>query len=117
MEQERTENQNPTCCGDSPYFGFDRAIREIIRGNRVCRKNWNGKNMFIYLKKGSIFDDGGKMIRTASVEGVSVNLFDSGDKGTTTRLPNINMETSQGNTVTGWLASQTDMLAEDWMIC
>lgn len=28
----------------------------------------------------------------------------------------IDMHDAQGNYVSGWLASQTDMLAEDWMI-
>ena len=29
-------------------------------------------------------------------------------------MPNINMLAADGSIVTGWLASQTDMLAEDW---
>ena len=35
--------------------------------------------------------------------------------GTITRLPNLNMRAATGSTVTGWLASQTDILAEDWV--
>lgn len=31
-------------------------------------------------------------------------------------LPSIRMKTADGKVLTGWLASQTDMFAEDWCI-
>ena len=56
------------------------------------------------------------MERGELIDGVHPDLFEKGATGTVTRLPNINMRAASGATVTGWLASQTDILAEDWTI-
>lgn len=93
-----------------PIGDFGTAIRALKEGRRVCRAGWNGKGMFIWLNKGSKGGEGG------GYGGVSVDLFDRGDVGTIVRMPNINMRAADGVTVTGWLASQTDMLAEDWHV-
>lgn len=98
-------------------FNFGYAIEELKQGKRISRSGWNGKGMFVFLNMGNIAEpvpinpDG-----LTLVEGIRQDLFVLGDKGTTTRLPNINMKAASGSTVTGWLASQTDMLAEDWCI-
>lgn len=31
-------------------------------------------------------------------------------------MPYITMKTADGSILMGWLASQTDMLSEDWMV-
>ena len=36
--------------------------------------------------------------------------------GSATVLPCINMKTATGEILMGWLASQSDMLADDWMV-
>jgi hypothetical protein len=89
---------------------FGQAIRLLKQGKRVARAGWNGKGMFLWLNKGST--DGDNI--ADQIDGVDRSLFDTGDTGTVTRLPNINMRSASNCTVTGWLASQTDMLAEDW---
>lgn len=92
-------------------LSFGDALEALKKGYRIARKGWNGKGMFLYLNKGSVAtmpQDG------STIEGIDSDLFELGDTGTVTRLPNINMRTASGSTVTGWLASQTDMLAEDW---
>lgn len=73
-----------TRCGAS---GFARAIEELKAGRRVARAGWNGKGMWLEVQRP-----------------------DAGSKMT---LPYIFMRTAQGDLVP-WLASQTDMLAEDW---
>lgn len=101
---------------------FGDALVALKQGARVARAGWNGKGMFIYLNKGSVdgpylgFKPGEQPVENhpSTIDGVSMSLFDCGDTGTVTRLPNINMRSAGGATVTGWLASQTDMLAEDW---
>lgn len=85
--------------------------------------------MFIYLNKGSVgaenvpskpevpADVGIEAALSGEfIEGIRANLFEVWVEGVVTRLPNINMRVVTGSTVTGWLASQTDMLAEDWVI-
>ena len=96
-------------------MSFGEALHALKAGHRVARSGWNGKNMFIYLNKGSV-DDSSLGEHSLLIEGVQQELFEYGDKGTVTRLPNINMRSASGSTVTGWLPSTTDMLAEDWTI-
>jgi hypothetical protein len=98
--------------GSSKAMDFGDAIRHIRTGGRVARANWNGKGMWLYLNLGSH----NKHEQRTHIDGVSRALFTLGDVGTITRLPNINMRTASGAIVTGWLASQTDVLAEDWIV-
>lgn len=103
-------------------MSFGQALDAIKAGVAVARAGWNGKGMFLFLNKGSF--DGGKLGfapgdqpqsgHQSTIDGVKLDLFDAGDDGTVTQLPSINMRSASGSTVTGWLASQTDMLAEDW---
>lgn len=93
---------------------FGKALQALKEGEAVARAGWNGKGMFLFLNKGS--RDTSMTLASPYVEGIDHRLFEAGDNGTITRLPNINMRAATGSTVTGWLASQTDMLAEDWEI-
>lgn len=69
----------------TPDFAF--ALHMLKRGYRMSRKGWNGRDMYIHLKR-----------------------------GTDTVRPYLVMKDAQGMVVNGWLASQTDMLAEDWKV-
>jgi hypothetical protein len=103
---------------------FGHAIKAMRHGHRVARRGWNGKGMFIWIEKGSIdgeyygFPTGQNPIENhpSSMNGVSFGLFECGDSGTTVRMPRVDMRAADGSVVTGWLASQTDMLASDWQI-
>ena len=99
------------------------------QGHPVSRAGWNGKGMFIYLNKGAVGAENVPVkpdvpadvgidanLSGEFIEGIRANLFEVWIEGIVTRLPNINMKAATGSTVTGWLASQTDMLAEDWGI-
>ncbi len=103
---------------------FGTALELLKAGKRISRAGWNGKGMFVYLNKGNFdgdylgFADGVQPVpdHPSTIDGVRLGLFEAGAKGTTIRLPNINMRAASGATVTGWLASQTDMLADDWTV-
>jgi Protein of unknown function (DUF2829) len=98
-------------------MNFSKALEELKLGNSVARKGWNEKNISIYLNKGSYdFSKGQDKENPNEIEGIKEDFFEKGDIGTVTRLPNLNMMLATGSTVTGWLASQTDILAEDWYI-
>ena len=68
-------------------MNFGQAIEQLKLGNKVSRKGWNGKGMWLGLQ---VPDANSKM-----------------------SLPYIYMKTADNNLVP-WLASQTDMLCEDW---
>jgi len=81
-------------------------------GKRVCRKGWNGKGMFLFLLPAgdgiptTVIHD--PALRTVIESEVGGNTFNA--------LGSIRMFTADKKVLTGWLASQTDMLADDWMI-
>ena len=86
---------------------FGMAIVALKRGQAVARQGWNGKGMFLTLQEGSTVV--GKNMRNEPAK----NYY----KGTDVRIaPHIDMKAADGTYVVGWLASQTDMLAEDWEI-
>lgn len=81
-------------------MNFGAAIEEMKNGKSVCRAGWNGKGMHLYLEEYLRFTPG---------DGVF--------KGNTRKYePCICMFTAQGRHQPGWLASQADMLADDWEI-
>lgn len=83
---------------------FGKAIRCLKEGNRVAREGWNGKGMFLYYVPAN------KYPYTTSI-GESIADAD----GNVEYGAYIAMKTAQGNVVP-WLASQTDVLAEDWVL-
>lgn len=97
---------------DSMTFGL--AIEAMKKGHKVARKGWNGKNMFIvymgplYLPPYNTEDTNRKVNdRTAKWIGENTPLDSQGY---------FAMFTANKKWQPGWLASQADMLAEDWMI-
>lgn len=95
------------------FMTFGEAVENLKKGNLVARAGWNGKGMFLSLNLGSADRSLGDQ---SHFDGVPGRLLENGCAGTVTRLPNINMRTASGATVMGWLASQTDVLAEDWVM-
>lgn len=83
---------------------FSEALRAIKYGKRVARSGWNGKNMFIFLVQGSVFEVNREPL---------LGIFEVGTK--IRYRPHIDMLTADG-TVVPWLASQTDVLADDWVL-
>jgi len=74
---------------------FSAALLNLKDGERVARRGWNGKNMWLVQADGGTF---------------SCDARVAGDL-----LPFIVMNTAQGEFVP-WLASQTDLLATDWEV-
>lgn len=89
---------------DGMNFGL--ALEALKAGNRVARTGWNCKGMWL------VFDPGSKVSEVR--EGSAYHK--AGITGNFTINPHIDMRTATGEMQPGWLASQTDMLAEDWMI-
>ncbi|MFA4992747.1 MAG: DUF2829 domain-containing protein [Candidatus Omnitrophota bacterium] len=85
-------------------MNFSDALIAIKNGDKVCREGWNGKSMFIFLVPGSQFKVSRKPLLGIYPEGTDINYH-----------AHVDMRTANGQIVP-WLCSQTDMLAEDWMI-
>ena len=94
-------------------MNFGKALEALKSGKTVKRKSWESGN-FIYLNNGNIAINDMNTYQT-EIQNIDISLFNKGDTGTCLRLPNLNLK-SEDTTLTGWAASQHDMLAEDWEI-
>ena len=91
---------------------FGEAIELMKRGKKVARAGWNGKGMWLSVP----LNDGPKEISATGIWGKPNAEYAEQNGGTVKVLPYVTMKTADGCIVMGWLASQTDMLAEDWQI-
>lgn len=94
-------------------MNFGHALAALKDGAKVARAGWNGKGMWIALTPGSAFAAVHAKCGHAAAKR-AVELADP--DGEIELAPHIDMRAADGVMVVGWLASQTDMLAEDWMI-
>jgi hypothetical protein len=85
-------------------WDFSTALLALKSGERVSREGWNGKRMFIYM-----VGPGRYPPSTPSAEAIAEQQPDK----LVPYGPYLAMKTATGEVVP-WLASQTDILAEDW---
>lgn len=83
-------------------MSFSEALDRLKSGKRVLRSGWNGKEMFIFLVPGSRFKVNRMPLLGIYPEGTEIEYH-----------AHIDMKTAQGYVVP-WLASQSDLLADDW---
>jgi hypothetical protein len=87
-------------------MNFGLAVEAMKKGLKVQRKGWNGKGMWLILVPGS-----------PSVRPVAGTPYsNAGIEEPTNINAHVDMYTAQGDMQPGWLASQTDMLADDWQV-
>jgi hypothetical protein len=108
--KEQFELANRECNAMS----FGHAIEAAKQGKKIARAGWNGKNMFVvlmpelYLPPYNTTDTARKVNdRTAKHIGEDTPLDSQ---------PYFTMFTATGQWQPGWLASQADMLSDDWGI-
>lgn len=79
---------------------FGEALERLKAGSMVRRAGWNGKGMHVYLE-----DMLQVPVRGGAFKG-EVRKYD----------PFLVMFTAKGTHQAGWLASQADMLSDDWEV-
>ena len=88
-------------------FSFGQAIEFLKEGRKVARKGWNGKGMWIVMMPALFLEAGMVNGRTRKHIGEDKPLDSQ---------PYIAMWTAEGKWQPGWLASQADLMAEDWTL-
>jgi hypothetical protein len=83
---------------------FGDAVEYLKLGHRVARSGWNGKSMFLFLVPGSTFKVNRPPLLGIYEEGTEIKYH-----------AHIDMKTATGEIVP-WLASQTDVLSQDWCL-
>lgn len=76
---------------------FGKAIQLLKEGKKLAREGWNGKGIFIKLQ----VPDENSFMTQPYIYIETFNLDTNNEKAPKGRVP--------------WLASQTDMLANDWI--
>ena len=85
-------------------MSFGLAVEAVKKGKKIARAGWNGKGMFLFLVPGSTFKVNRAPLLGIYPEGTEINYH-----------AHIDMKTVDG-TIVPWLASQTDVLADDWIV-
>jgi hypothetical protein len=111
-------------------LSFGKAIEALKNGERVQRKGWNGKGLFVFMQvPASIQIPIVPQMQSLpqSVKDVFKQRIDAETKNGT-MMPNINSKAVSirysnqlalvniDNEISGWSPSSTDTLAEDWTI-
>ena len=90
-------------------MNFGEALEALKEGKKVARKGWNGKGMYIFMTPEScvpyrkLKDHMQRHLIDHKSSRININAH-------------IDMKVADGSIVIGWLASQTDMLSDDWEI-
>lgn len=96
---------------DGMTFGM--AIEALKQGKKVARKGWNGRGMYLWLKPATV-------VKTDMCHDPYLKAAVEENGGELLALGTICMfthdSTGRKAVLTGWLASQSDMLLEDWTI-
>ena len=97
---------------------FSEALEQLKQGKKLKRKNWNGKNQFVFLIHG-------EDIQTAYSAWMSDYWIKDYPEDTLSHFVNdhdikltdlLAIKTTSNQIQLGWLASQKDMLSDDWKV-
>lgn len=109
MDHQNEVNQTAV---ELKTFGFGVALKFLADGGKVARLGWNGKGMFLLMA-------GGYTVKAEDLRHggpISPAFLASRGLDEMKIQRHIDMWTAQNEYQTGWLASQSDMLAEDWYL-
>lgn len=99
------QDENILHKGEEGSFG--QAIESLKHGLKVARKGWNCKGMFLWLKPST-------MVKSEWCHDPKLKAIADKNGGEIEALGTICMKTADDKILSGWLASQTDVLSEDW---
>ena len=101
------------CKPPTEGLSFGDALWHLKRRKKIARKGWNGKGMFLWLKPAA-------EVKAGWCKDPMLKQLAEENGGEILALGTICMYTHDSTgrkaTLTGWLASQSDMLLEDWEI-
>ena len=97
-------------------LSFGDALTALKSGHKVARSGWNGKGMYLVLAVETCDwgDDSVTVFKDIAIS--SDKYAESPQQAYIPTDPYIVMRTAQSTAQPGWLASQADMLSEDWQI-
>lgn len=88
---------------------FGQALEELKNNRFINRAGWNGRHMYLWMLPAT-------RVPAEWCKEPHLKLLADDSGGHMDCLPSIRMKTADNKVLTGWLASQTDMFAEDWQV-
>lgn len=102
--------ENCPVLGGVNTFSFSEALKYIKRGFKVARQNWNGKNQYVFLAKEFGFST------DADLSDLNPNgIEECTEENAVYVYDCLVIRTADRKLQVGWLATQSDLLAEDWV--
>lgn len=107
---------------------FGIALEALKEGKRVAREGWNGKGMFIFMRPADelniefVVDKVKSLPQSVKDYYLQDIVNECGERlhveenDTIKFTAYLCLKAADGTIVNGWLASQTDILSEDWTI-
>lgn len=107
---------------------FGTALEALKQGKRVARQGWNGKGMFIFMRPADELNVEFVVDKVKSLPKSVKNYYlqdiinEKGERVPVEENDNVKftaylcLKAADGTIVNGWLASQTDMISEDWVV-
>lgn len=89
---------------------FSEALTRMKAGEKVARAGWNGKGMWIALTHGC------PQLASSQFWNPHARQHAEQNGGKAEVAPYFVMRDAAGRIVMGWLASQTDMVSDDWEV-
>lgn len=88
---------------DARGLNFGQALEEVKRGKKIAREGWNGAGQYVFLAHAVDFDTDTDLPELYDDDSLIIADF-------------LVIRTTNNVMQPGWLASQADMLAEDWYV-
>lgn len=90
--------------GDTQALNFGDAVHLLKEGKKLARAGWNGRCMFVFLVAGSTFNVSRAPLLGIFPEGTQINY-----------KPHIDIKNVDGS-ISTWVPSIGDVMAEDWLV-
>ncbi len=96
---------------------FGEALEAVKEGKLISREGWNGKGMFVFIAGGAEYTIPIEQLEFCFLPDNVKEKIKKEDGSIRFKYTEyLCMKAADGNIVNGWLASQTDVLANDWCI-
>lgn len=115
LEPVPSDDVPPTCHEAKRTYGlsFGDALRYLKAGMRVTRAGWNGRGMYLWLMPAAVVK--AEWCREPHLKALAEQNGGEIECLGTIRMFTVNASGRRA-VLTGWLASQSDMLEEDWEV-
>ena len=91
------------------HVGIGDAIKALKAGKRATRASWNSTDVYIWLLPAA-------KVKAEWCREPHLKTMAEANGGEIDALGSVRMITAERKVLTGWLASQVDLLAEDWIV-